>query len=463
MQETFKDPSGKPVIDEEGGAVVQPEPGFVIKTRDLKDKSKVFLNFTHHELVESFEEKPIPKEDAAKLGSSEKGLRIPLSLGDVREDSDKKGDPVQVYDFIWNPDTVKNAQKDPAFRQIMVELALNYIKQKFDRDLDIKFTVPKMKYKGATVQFQRIRAKKGPKIQEVQMTEEEKQRLQQKAIDEQMRREALREKEPKWKLYCIMHKRLNQELSREEYLKKLVDEAFDNDCVGDQKDRWAYLKENFEIKQQFDVLEEFDGLNDFEAEGLLMVVNLEFITRGHAIQAHILNNRYLQVQVPSMYHVAIGLPIEVDETKVRCYFDCKIRRCFIHMSKLEEEEEEEEEAAAPTISQPKQLVKADDQNEEENLLDDIIEIDTSKHFGKDVAPQDNDLGGLDEEEETIINPKNTNAVRSKAEFGREDGPKIVELDDDSHVEQVNKEDEGKEDEKLGDEDQDEYDLLYDLC
>jgi len=49
----------------------------------------------------------------------------------------------------------------------MVELAFTYIHQKFERVLDMRFTIPKLKYKGATVQYQRIRAKKAPKIEEV--------------------------------------------------------------------------------------------------------------------------------------------------------------------------------------------------------------------------------------------------------------------------------------------------------
>jgi len=60
----------------------------------------------------------------------------------------------------------------------------------------MKFSIPKIKYKGDTIQYQRVKAKKGPKIQEVQMTEEEKKALAQRAFDEEKRREALREKEP---------------------------------------------------------------------------------------------------------------------------------------------------------------------------------------------------------------------------------------------------------------------------
>jgi len=49
---------------------------------------------THHELVEGVSEKKITPEEAAVHGASENGIRIPLSLGTVREDSDKKGEPV---------------------------------------------------------------------------------------------------------------------------------------------------------------------------------------------------------------------------------------------------------------------------------------------------------------------------------------------------------------------------------
>lgn len=55
---------------------------------------KIFINFTSHDIIEGFEEKPIPKADADRMGGSETGLRIPLSLGNVREENDKKGDPV---------------------------------------------------------------------------------------------------------------------------------------------------------------------------------------------------------------------------------------------------------------------------------------------------------------------------------------------------------------------------------
>ena len=76
-----------------------------------------------HELIDPPEEKSLPD-------SEKKGIRVPLSLGEVREDFDKKGGICQVFDIIWNPDSVNRAKTEPSFRQIMIELSIAHIKQK---------------------------------------------------------------------------------------------------------------------------------------------------------------------------------------------------------------------------------------------------------------------------------------------------------------------------------------------
>ena len=35
-----------------------------------------------------------------------------MSLGEMRKDNDKKGNPCKVFDIIWNPETVKQAKTD---------------------------------------------------------------------------------------------------------------------------------------------------------------------------------------------------------------------------------------------------------------------------------------------------------------------------------------------------------------
>jgi len=46
----------------------------------------------------------------------------------------------------------------------VIELAMNYVNQKYKIECDPRFTIPKLKYKGTTVQYQRIKVKKGAKI-----------------------------------------------------------------------------------------------------------------------------------------------------------------------------------------------------------------------------------------------------------------------------------------------------------
>jgi len=76
-----------------------------------------------HELVDPIEEQALPDSDSI-------GLRIPLSLGEVREDFDKKGGACRVYDIIWNPKTIKKSIEDKNIRQTLIELALAHIKNK---------------------------------------------------------------------------------------------------------------------------------------------------------------------------------------------------------------------------------------------------------------------------------------------------------------------------------------------
>ena len=46
---------GKPVVDSEGGMTIQPQKGFVVKTKDMATKGKVFVNMTKHDHVDPFE------------------------------------------------------------------------------------------------------------------------------------------------------------------------------------------------------------------------------------------------------------------------------------------------------------------------------------------------------------------------------------------------------------------------
>lgn len=65
----------------------------------------------------------------------------------------------------------------------------------------------------------------------------------------------------------------------------------------------------------------------------MIVVSLPLLTRGHAIQCHVLEDEYLQIQVPSLYHCHLALPFKTNTNEVTSYFDCKIRKLFVHITK----------------------------------------------------------------------------------------------------------------------------------
>ena len=44
--------------------------------------------------------------------------------------------------------------------------------------MDLRFTIPKMKYKGPSISYQRIKVKKSAQIKEVKMTPEERKAME---------------------------------------------------------------------------------------------------------------------------------------------------------------------------------------------------------------------------------------------------------------------------------------------
>lgn len=148
-------------VDHEGGITTRPEPGFVVKTRDNASGAKVFINIVSSPHIEA----PHMKSYVELEG--EQGCRVPLSIGTPVEDFDKKGEPCVSYDVVANPEVVEQCSTEPAFREQVVQLCLAAVAQKYKIELDPRFKLPKIKYKGTSVQLQRIRKKKESQIQEV--------------------------------------------------------------------------------------------------------------------------------------------------------------------------------------------------------------------------------------------------------------------------------------------------------
>ena len=87
------------------------------------------------------------------------------------------------------------------------------------------------------------------------------------------------------------------------------------------------------------------------------------------------------------------MPVKVNTSSLKIYYDCKIRRLFVHASKKledsipEEPEEAEVEEAPAAVSEEKEAKEDEVETKfDPDLDDDVIEIDTDDHFGRHRDP-----------------------------------------------------------------------------
>lgn len=82
IQQFSKSSEGQ--LDAEGGMMITPLKGYVVKTSDISSREKVFINICSHEIIDLPEEKDMPEAEGHLA------LRVPLSLGNPRPDHDKR-------------------------------------------------------------------------------------------------------------------------------------------------------------------------------------------------------------------------------------------------------------------------------------------------------------------------------------------------------------------------------------
>lgn len=161
---------------------VLPSPAFVIKTACMRTGCKVFINIVHSKKVpapgnwqngipEEVQKALESREDS--MGSGSEHLRFPLSAGQAKQDLDKKGERCVTVDCILNTDIVNQAAAFRPLKAFLIELAIGWVGHKTQMELDAKYKLPKMKYKGDEVEKQNIRVEKKKLVCEVSEVEEE--------------------------------------------------------------------------------------------------------------------------------------------------------------------------------------------------------------------------------------------------------------------------------------------------
>jgi hypothetical protein len=116
---------------------VRPAKGFALKTVD-RAGGKVFINVCASPQIP----KP-PPITAEMLQEEQTRVRIPLSMGEAREDTDKEGKACTVYDAIMHTEVVERAKTEKEMKDFVVELCLQWVEQKFELALRRPAKFPK--------------------------------------------------------------------------------------------------------------------------------------------------------------------------------------------------------------------------------------------------------------------------------------------------------------------------------
>ena len=134
-----------------------PEPAFVVKMRDRTTGKKVFLNVAAHESVPDVDD--WDGVDRATRGdlAEVKRMRIPMRMSVLRDDVDKAGKQCKVADCVVHIEVVKQAAKRKEFQTLLIHAAIDLLQEKQSMlDLEPGYKLPKLRYKGNTVQPMRI-------------------------------------------------------------------------------------------------------------------------------------------------------------------------------------------------------------------------------------------------------------------------------------------------------------------
>lgn len=123
---------------------VKPEPGFCVKTRD-REENKIFLNVCHSAALPA--PKDISEEELTHILSTDEvvNLRVPLSLGDAREELDKSGNPCIAHDIVINSDFYKKVEASSLFKNFVIQVAIQGLEDKCNKELNKDFTLLKNK------------------------------------------------------------------------------------------------------------------------------------------------------------------------------------------------------------------------------------------------------------------------------------------------------------------------------
>lgn len=106
--------------------------------------------------------------DDVKSEEDVQAMRVPLSLSDQRSETDKNGNACAVFDCVFAEQVMTEATRFRPMKVFVIECCLGWIQHKCHIQLDPKFKLPKLKYKGDFIHEHRIRKEAKKLVTEVE-------------------------------------------------------------------------------------------------------------------------------------------------------------------------------------------------------------------------------------------------------------------------------------------------------
>ena len=329
-------------IDSEGGITIVPDKYCCIKTTD-ENNEKIFINLVSSDKVDP------PAEQHILEMNNQHGVRIPLSLSEPFEDHDIKGNLCQVFDAIFNPNTLKKTESEPLVLNFIMQVIAGRIKERFKKTINVEKFV-RMKnliYKGNSVRSQRIRARK-VKIDEIINNSNEKdENLKNKNKNNNNNNEnnkfaheinkEINEKgkTPNWNFLIIKSNNLTGKLFKE--INKIVKE---NILANKGKINYNLLT-NFDNNNNNNEYEYYNGFNANPnyGNGILLCIELELLSKSSGINLNI-SDESLTMYCGKFYSLEINLPFKINSNNCKSIFNVENRILFVYLPFYEKDIQE---------------------------------------------------------------------------------------------------------------------------
>lgn len=142
--------------------VVNPIPGMCIKLRHADgEHGKVFINLCHTKDIPPPED--IDERRLMELWNANDdtcNYRVPLSIGERREEPDKSGQPADVYDVAVNTVFFGKVETSNIFRMFILDVVMQGLEEKFNIDLEKEdYVIMKNRKAMGTIPGHRVRVK----------------------------------------------------------------------------------------------------------------------------------------------------------------------------------------------------------------------------------------------------------------------------------------------------------------